>query len=205
MLRPGLAALFVPLTFSSLDAGLFYGGFKGGSDPPPCPGSPGLLPTCPASCGCPAGTPGWPGGGGGGAAAVPPTWDPHPGHLAPPAAPGTLVEWVRTVAPRSGIAGTLHPVRRGGKLSAGIRPAARPRAPPPAPGGPPRAPQAGAASSSSAPSSSKELAEKKHFGGEGTVLGTSGCSGVRTPNQEVCTQKQPPISHYPISPMGSFN
>lgn len=143
--------------------------------------------------------------GGGGAAAVPPTWDPHPGHLAPPAAPGTLVEWVRTVAPRSGIAGTLHPVRRGGKLSAGIRPAARPRAPPPAPGGPPRAPQAGAASSSSAPSSSKELAEKKHFGGEGTVLGTSGCSGVRTPNQEVCTQKQPPISHYPISPMGSFN
>lgn len=42
LLTPGLAALFVPLTFSSLYAGPFYGGFKGGSEPPPPPPPPPL-------------------------------------------------------------------------------------------------------------------------------------------------------------------
>lgn len=204
MLRPGLAALFVPLTFSSLDAGLFYGGFKGGSDPPPCPGSPGLLPTCPASCGCPAGTPGWPGGGGGGSSCAthlgppprPPGTSGRPWHLGGVGANGRPPQRdCRHFAPRK----ERWETRRWDPASCTAP------SPPAGTRGSPPDPRAGAASSSSAPSSSKELAEKKHFGGKGTVLGTSGCSGVRTPNQEVCTQKQPPISHYPISPMGSLS
>lgn len=69
LLTPGLAALFVPLTFSSLYAGPFYGGFKGGSDsplPPHCLQSPRWFPVshcfAPTSWGCLLGTPGWPTG-----------------------------------------------------------------------------------------------------------------------------------------------
>lgn len=132
LLTPGLAALFVPLTFSSLYAGPFYGGFKGGSDPPLAPPT-----ACKAHVGfpCPTALHQHPGGA---------YW----GHLGgprgqqlchlprPPPLPGTsgcpwhLLEWVRTAAPRSRIPGTLHPVSRGGKHSTGIRPAARLCVPP---------------------------------------------------------------------------
>lgn len=61
LLMPGLAAFFVPLTFSFLYARPFYGGFKGAGTPLPAPGRPGLLPRLVlTSWGCPPSTSGWP-------------------------------------------------------------------------------------------------------------------------------------------------
>lgn len=102
LLMLGLATLFVPLTFSSLYAVPFYGGFKVGWDPPPCPWKPRFAsytsPLALTSWGCPLSTSGWPAG----TTAVPhvPGLPPFPPCcLAPPAALSTLGKWVRTASP----------------------------------------------------------------------------------------------------------
>lgn len=98
LLTPGLAAFFVPLTFSTLYAGPFYGGFKGGWNPPPCPWKSRFASHAPLPCTDILGEPTehiWVACRDNSCVTCPRAYPPSPPHcLAPPAALSTSVKWV---------------------------------------------------------------------------------------------------------------